>query len=417
MKGIYIQSNSPFYWVRYYDKLEIEPSRKRKSINTKIPVTPSDKKRIEASRKNGHKADLQGTPELKKLLKEFKTGLAERDIQFKSGVKLRKDLKLSEGYAEFKNVRTVPGSKKELKKKTLINYEIAVNHMITACGDKKIYKYTDKKDYVDLLIYFENTKIKGKRTKKNKDGTYEYEYRDMSTNSRSIYTRALSSLWNYFVDEKYAAKNIITPIDAEETDPNPIPPEEMHSIISYFKNNKDNPHWYWIVYFMLLTGCRPSSAMVQLKEDIDYKRKKILIQNVKTGKKKKKTHYIFPLYKELEKLLREIGVKENDTGRLFDVFKVIPEHYTYPLSFWDRKIKLMQAGKLISNRYTLKQIRPTFISFLINILKMDIYLVYKLADHANIQITDKHYVKLNIDKVRRELDGIELDNFLDEDLD
>lgn len=415
MNGIYTQPKSPYYWLRYYDKFEPEPSRKRKSVNTKIQITPADKRRLESARQNGQKVDLQGTPELKKLLKEFKSGLAERDIQLKSGVKLRKDLKLSEGYAEFKKARTVPGSKKELKKKTLINYDIAVAHMIQACGDKKIYKYTDKKDYVDLLHYFENLKIKGKKIIK-KDKTVDYEYRNMSTNSRSIYTRALQSLWNYFVEEKHASKNIIEPVDSEETDPNPIPPDEMYSIVSYLREVKEYPHQYWIVYFMLLTGCRPSSAIVQLKEDIDFKGKKITIRNVKAGKRKKKLFYRFPLYKELEKLIREMGVKEGDKGRLFDMYQVVPENYTWPLSFWDRRIKLLKTAKSISDMYTLKQIRPTFISFLINILKMNIYVVYKLADHANIKITDKHYVDFKLNSARRELDDISLDSFLEEEI-
>ena len=95
MKGIYTQKNSPNYWLRYYDILEPNPNKKRKSLNTKIQITQADLRRIDAARNNGHRVELQGTPELRKLLKGFKTGLAQRNIEAKSGVKLVKKLEIS----------------------------------------------------------------------------------------------------------------------------------------------------------------------------------------------------------------------------------------------------------------------------------------------------------------------------------
>ncbi|MBU1095795.1 MAG: tyrosine-type recombinase/integrase [Bacteroidetes bacterium] len=410
MKGVYIQNNSPYYWLRYYDKLEHNPTRKRKSVNTKIKVTPSDKQKL-AGRKTGEKLELQGTPELRKLLKSFKVGLAERDIQARSGVKLRKDLKLSEGYQEFKQARSVPGSKRELKLKTFENYNIAVDHMIASCGDKKIYKYTAQRDYVDLLNYFENRKIGGKKIK-NKEGKDETIYKSMSINTRSIYTRSLRTLWKYFVEQNHAAVNIIEPVEAEDKDPEPIPIGEVYTILNQFDDDDEYPHHFWIIAFMLLTGCRPSSAIVQRKEDINFKSKVITIRNVKSGKRKKKEYYKFPLYWALEDLIKSMGVKQGDTGRLFDMYSVVPANYTWPLSFWKRKVHFLKLGKYISDEYTLKQLRPTFISFLINVLKMDIYTVYKLADHANIKVTDKHYVSFKLDNARDELNEITLDSFL-----
>lgn len=386
MKGIYLQQNSPYYWLRYYDKLEQNPSRKRKSVNTKIPITPADKRRANQKQK------LEGTPELRRLVKSFKTGLAERDIQFRSGVKLKKDLKLSEGYEEFKTSRIVPGSKKELKLKTLDNYKIAVDHFINSSGNKLIYKYTAQKDYVALLNYFETKKL--------------------SINSRSIYTRSLRSLWNYFVKQNYTLTNFIEPVDPEDKDPAPIPTDEMYLILEYFKQDKKYPHHYWIVAFMLLTGCRPSSAIMQLKEDIDFKRKYITIRNIKSGRKKRKEFYRFPLYSALQDLIKEMKTKSGDAGRLFDMYSVVPQNYTWPLSFWKRGIKFLKTADKISDEYTLKQIRPTLASFLINILKMDIYTVKKLLDHSDVKVTDKHYIDFDVNAIRKELDDVNLEQLL-----
>ncbi len=163
---------------------------------------------------------------------------------------------------------------------------------------------------------------------------------------------------------------------------------------------------------MLLTGCRPSSAIVQLKEHIDFNHKRITIRNVKAGERKGKPLYRFPLYNELQSLLEEMGVKQGDKGRLFDMYNLVIKNYTSPLSFWDRFVKKLYLEKKIQNTYTLKQIRSTFASFLVNILKLDIFVVKKLMDHANIKITDKNYVDFNVNVARKHLDDIALDSFL-----
>lgn len=407
MRGVYLQKQSPFYWVRYYDKYEQNPLKKRKSIGTKIEVTASDRKRHE------QKKPLIGTDKLRSLVSSFRNGLATRDIERKSGVKFHSDLILSEGYKEFSFIRSVPGSKKQIKKKTLINYDIAVNHMIKACGDKKIHKYSSK-DLIDLLNYFEAIKIPGKKIT-HEDGKIEILYKPMSQNSRSIYTRSLRSLWTYFCDMNYAARNIIEAVEPEEKDPAPIPLDEMYNIISYLESDTNYPHHYQLIYFMLLTGCRPSSALVQLKENIDFKRKFLTIRNVKAGKKKKKEYYKFPLYKELDNLIKNLGVSAGETGRLFHMFALNELHYTAPLSFWDRVIKILKNSKQIREYYTLKQIRPTTASFLINVLNMPVLTVKRLLDHTDMKITDKHYIELDLSKVRKEMDDIELKDLIDPD--
>lgn len=405
MRGVYLRDNSPYYWLRYYDKFD--EKHKRKSINTKIEVTEADRKRREKSKK------LVGTQKLRDTVSAFQSGLAQRNIEMQSGVKLRFEMLLSEGYAEFKKVRSVPDSKDELKQKTLINYDIAVNHMISACGDKKIYKYTPERDYVDLLHYLD--KIRIPRKKENPEsGENEIVQEKMSVNSKSIYTRSLRALWNYFCDKNYAAKNIIEPVEPEEVDPDPIPLEEMYSIMKYFESDKNNPHHYHLINFLLLTGCRPSSAMVQLKEDIDLKRKVIKIKNVKTGKTKGKNYYLFPIYKELGNLLISAGVTQGDTGRLFHQFKLNELNYTYPLSFWERAMKVLKIAKHVRDYYTLKQIRSTTASFMVNVLGMKVYTVKKLLDHTDMKITDKHYLRLNLKNVREEMDDFSIDDFIEE---
>ncbi len=390
IKGIYIQQKSPYYWLRYYDKSEPVKSKRRKFLNTKIEVTPGDWLRYH------NKERLNGNNQLKEFVKGFRAGLNEQFIKHKTGIRILRELTLSGAFDEFKSIRSVPGKNDYLKARTIGNYEIAVNHLIKAATDKQLSRYKED-DYNKLLNYFAD--------------------KNMSVNTISIYTRALSSLWNYFYDKRYVVKNIIEATEEEDKDPDPIPSDEMYEIINYFRNDKDQkkyPHHYWIIYFMLLTGCRPSSAIVQLKNDIDLKRKIITIKNIKTGKRKKKNYYRFPLYNELGSLINEILTAPGGNERLFGAYSITPENYTRPLIFWRRGITNLKKKGIISRDYKLKQIRPTFISFLINILKMDIYKVYKLADHADIKITDRHYINFRLNLVRQELDDISLEDFRDD---
>lgn len=82
LRGVFIQKNSPFYWIVYYDKLEPNPKKRCKYINTKIEVTKADRER----KKEGKR--LLGTPELKRLVKAFRFALAKRNIEYKINYKL-----------------------------------------------------------------------------------------------------------------------------------------------------------------------------------------------------------------------------------------------------------------------------------------------------------------------------------------
>jgi len=384
MRGVFIRKGSPYYWLRYYDKLEEDPKLRRKEFNTKIPVTEADLNRFK-QRKHGEKQIIKGTPELWLKVKELKIALADREFQKETGVKIKRRLLLSEGLKEYIDSRKVPKSKRKIKEKTIESYKLAVKHFINAVGDKYIYQY-DEKQYNNLLFYFDKI--------------------NLSQNSCSIYTRALSTMWKFFVEKGYTGKNIIEAVDSEEKDPEPIELEDMKIILNTLKRKEKHPHHYWLISFMLLIGVRPSSALMQRKENIDYNRKQIIIENIKTGKRKGKSFYKFPLYKELEYLLKEeMKIKEGEEGRLFYWFRANEKNYTWSLRFWKRDIKKLFEEGRIKKKYTLKQLRSTFISYLINELHMDIYTVYKLADHTDIKITDKSYIDFNIDNARKILDN------------
>lgn len=399
IRGLYTQKRSPFYWLRYYDRLEPDLKKRSKSICTKIEISPADLRRIEEARTKGLAVELKGTPEVRAFAEAFRKGVHEIWIQNRLKVKLGYQVILSDAFKEFVIERSIPGKKDQLRERSILNYRIAIEHMIEACGDREVHTYTQE-DFHRLLHYFEDYKFKGVT---EKDGSVSHKI--LSQTTRSIYVRTLKSLWASFIKKGLAREQIFENLRVQDADPEPIPLHDMWKILHQLKDNTNYPNAYAIIRFLFLTGCRVSSAMVQLKENIDFNEKTIRIQNVKSGRRKGREFYLFPLYGELEFLLREeMGVKPGDTGRLFGHFKINELDYTSPLGFWDRLMTTLTKCGHIKKRYTLKQIRSTAASYFINNLRFDIYRVKKLLDHSDIKVTERNYIRYDVELVRQVLD-------------
>lgn len=381
MRGIYIQARSPYYWLRYYDKTEPDLNKRRKSICTKIFISESDLSHSKKSNKNNRKVKLKGTPELLQFLDAFKRGLNEMFVAYKTGIKLNYQKTFNTGYSDFIYFHSVPNSKDELKQKTINLYNFAANLFIKACSDKPLVDYTEK-DYIKFLYYLNEN--------------------NLSQNTKSIYNRHLKAIWSFFVNKNYCKTNIVSTIPANHKDPEPIPNDDLQTILNHLRSHTDNIYQYHLIMFLLLTGCRPSSAMVQTAENIDYNNNVIKIVNVKTGKRKGREYYNFPLYSSLRNLLQDINVK---SGRLFHQFNINQLDYTSSLKFWQRAQTTLFNKNQISRKYTLKQLRPTFASYCINILQMDIYTVQKLLDHSDIKVTNQHYILHDMNNAKNKLDS------------
>ena len=64
MTALLHKKNSPFYWIRLYDKTERDPKKKRKWVNTKIRLTDADLHRIKVSAKEKVRCKLKGNKEV-----------------------------------------------------------------------------------------------------------------------------------------------------------------------------------------------------------------------------------------------------------------------------------------------------------------------------------------------------------------
>ncbi len=343
----YKRKDSPYYYLRIYKSknLEPDPRKRRVSIATKIPVSRA------------------GQKEIRQLVKRINAGFLEKELHAQLGIKLKKQLLLSEGLDEF--LKTKP----DLAKKTIEAYELSATHMIRCCKDKYIHNYFDK-DYIALINYF------------NKKG--------FSEASKSIFTRHLSAMWNYFVNQGYCEKNIIIKIKSTKTNAEPITFKDMQHLLRYYKEK--NFKQYSIVYFLLLTGFRPSTALALKWENVKFDRGIIRARNVK-GKR----FFVFPIHKELENLLSEMGPKRS--GYIFDYKR------TDSLKFFRVDTKKLFLRGVIGNKYTIYQLRNTFSSWLAN-KGMDIGVLQTLLDHTDGRITKKHYTTYEMQHLKKQIEKV-----------
>jgi len=252
-------------------------------------------------------------------------------------------------------------SQRNIEENTKTIYEYAKEKFISACGNQRIKEYSET----------DNLKFQNYLKKAN-----------LGVNSRSIITRQISAYFNYFKKREWIRQNFITTIAVKEMPIVVIKDKDLNELLDYIKpRNKDA---YLFIKILQLTGMRKSSVLDLKWENIDFKDKIIYVNNVK-----KDRTFPFPLTDEIDSVLKEYGVKIS--GKIFN-------YSEDGLRFWYRyQYKLWNE-----NRYSMHQLRKTFITKLID-EKYTLYDVATLADHRNIETTRKHYAKVNASRLREQL--------------
>ncbi|MHB8335818.1 MAG: tyrosine-type recombinase/integrase [Ignavibacteriaceae bacterium] len=252
-------------------------------------------------------------------------------------------------------------SQRNIESNTKRIYEYAKDKFILAVGDVRVKEYSEL-DNLDFQNYLKKSKL--------------------TINTRSIITRHVSAYFNFFKKREWIKQNYITKIPIKEMPIETIKDNDINELLDYIQPR--NIDAYLFVKILQLTGMRKSSALELRWEKIDFKEKIIYVENVK-----KDRTFPFPLTDEIEILLNNYGVKKS--GRIFN--------YTEDgLKFWYRyQYKLWNE-----NRYSMHQLRKTFITKLID-EKYTLYDVAALADHRNIETTRKHYAKVNANRLREQL--------------
>ena len=384
MASLFIRKDSPYYWIRYYDVHEQDPKKRPKGLPTKIEVTAADLvKRAEWIKKGrqGKPPRPHGNKAINELLQRIISASVDLNIEAKTGLKVKSQKTLHSGFLEFLQ------SKPQLTKGTVDSYKLAEWHLREAIGDKAIESITQK-DYHKLLQRFSLL------------GT--------GITTQAIYSRSLYAIFRYFFKKRYIPEVPIIVLKAPRKDVEPIPFDDMKVILDYFESRhlawKDERKkteardQYYLIYFLLLTGVRISTALVQTWQKIDLESNIMTAINVKAGNK---TFY-FPIYPELKDLLIKMGPGK---GNLFN--------YSYKRdspAFWKRTMKILaekdkEGNTRIKREYRLHDLRKTFTSWMVN-TGVNASVLQELLNHSDIRTTKEHYLKMDAGLLSSQFENI-----------
>ena len=259
---------------------------------------------------------------------------------------------LSKVFPKFINSRIV-------KPATINSYTYALNSFIQIVGNKPINRYT-KQDSIDYI-------------KKLKD-------LNKSANTIASYTKQLKTIWDWFVEEEIAARNIIKTESWKKTIVRTIPPEDLKKIFEHLRNEYKNTTFHIqkqkyfnqlkIIRILYLTGFRPGSLAALSWDDIRFDAGVIYYSNKKENK-----DAMFPIHQDLETELKSI---KRVPGLVFPGM--------------DKKIRFFsRLMKKLEMNYNVKMLRKTLATEAS--VKISITASQLLLDHEDSDVTKDHYIQ------------------------
>lgn len=260
--------------------------------------------------------------------------------------------------------------------KTISTYKFAVKHFIELEGDLMITNITTQ-HYNNFI-----TRLKTQ----------------YSQNSISIYTRCLTSLFNFLVKNKYCDFNPFTRVPIERKDIKTIPVEDLQLILEYLKNN--NIEGYYLIKFLYLTGLRVGEAIALKWENIDLKKGLISFYNQKS-----KRYDIRPLLSPAIELLMEIKLNTNREKVFIYTNTSCIFFYRTQAHLWGERDENGNLKKERLRKYHLHQLRKTFISTLVaSGVSLEDTQVF--SGHKDPRTTLAHYVEYRYNKIAERVNNV-----------
>lgn len=326
------------------------------SINGRLYLKYYDPHKRYSRRKSLKLADNQfNRRSAQKIAKAYKTDFIPEGFTDAK----QKYVLLSDAVKEFIQIKPFAQSTKDI-------YNRAAEHFINATSDKFASEYSTR-DYIKLLSYFRQKKL--------------------SQNSQSIYTRTLHSLWKYFIKERLAQENIIEVIRYKDSVIQSIDAATVQKILDGLKKNVDH---YAFVFLLVNTGMRVSTLLDLHWEDIDWKRKIIVLRNIKV----KGQPFTIPLIPKFTKIFKQLGIKE--TGKVFN----------YKDRFSTRFYNRIQEDLKLKKRYGIHKLKHTFISEAIR-QGTPLEILSELTN-TSIRTLKKHYANISRQHLAKELQRIKI---------
>ena len=263
--------------------------------------------------------------------------------------------------------------RREISAKTEIAYTGASDHFVNICGNKLINDYTIL-DYDKYLRHFQNGLHH--KTKKYSKATI------------ANYTRHIFGIFNWCVKENYCSKNIIVRIKPPEANPTPISGDDRKKIYNELIKKKLLKQYYFL-HLTYLLALRKGEAVNLRVEDFDIKNKIIYIRNSK-GKRID----AIPMLKDIITFWEEL--KANNflppEGKIFNY-----QTAHGPDKMWNTVTNDLYLDHKFHN---LRAARATDLAN----SGVELLFLQKFLRHKESRTTLKHYTKLDIDKMRLNMD-------------
>jgi integrase len=270
-------------------------------------------------------------------------------------------IKLQEAFDRIMLTREITQSTKDI-------YQHVVKKFIEVNGDKPLFKYTSAtfRQFIETM--------------RSGDDPY-------SKNTISIYTRTLSVIWNGFIKAKFVhGDNPVTIIQVEHKPPQRIPAQDITYILDVLM--EVNLNAYNVTKFLYLSGFRVSDILTLTWEDIDLEKSVMYVLNYK-----EKRRDLLPILDPLRVHILTFW-PDHASGPVFPMY-----NSRHSFKFFTR-VQVMMWRK---QKYTVHQLRKTFISILAN-SGVSRVTTQQLARHKDYRTTEGHYIQADILKMKNEAD-------------
>jgi integrase/recombinase XerD len=266
-------------------------------------------------------------------------------------------------------------SKKEYAPSTSKLLQLAVDDFIKVNGNMIITNITDVEDSKLKKYWIDN---------------------DFKKNTRSIYSRALYAMFNYFVKLGIMQKNPIVRASMENIEVKIIPQKDLDEILEYLE--KENKEGYYLIKFLYYTGLRISEAISLKWNDISLEEATMRFWNQKSKRYDKR-----PLLEQAIELLYEIKMNTPKREKVFlYTNKSCLFFYRAQARLWGERDKKGNLKKQILRRYHLHQLRKTFITKLV-MSGVAITDTQVFSGHKDARTTTRYYVEYHHKQIAKKV--------------
>jgi integrase/recombinase XerD len=301
-------------------------------------------------------------------------------------------------------------SYKNLAVKTIKSYNQSLILFAKYLQEEKNQLEITKVKKEDVEDYMEFTKERGKYSFLSNEDSLNKNYMDkrkdvgkeISISTLNNYLRNIKVFFNWMKESNLIKFNTVSSckfIKVQRVGKEQLSDLEFKKLIKSMDLTKYHEYRDYIIINLIFdSGMRLSETLSLTLEDIDFNRKTIYLQaNVTKGKKDRVVFYSDTMSKFLKRWLR---YKDSicDTALLFPTRGSVTN---LSASNFERNFKVYLKRSGINKKITPHVLRNNFARRFLIASQGDIYTLCKILGHSSVTVTEKAYLDLNDEDLRK----------------